>query len=194
MARIAPVGRENAPLLLKVLNAVARRAVGVEPAPLQVLAHNPGHLLPYLMCGRLASGRGQLDPAVRALAMHLVAEINGCGWCLDFGRAVAAKQGVAHAKLEAVGEFATDPRFSPAERAALAYAEAVTQVGARVSDETFSHLRCHFTDREIVELTAAVAMENAYNRLNAPLEIEAQGFCAAPWATEAKPAPSVQPV
>jgi AhpD family alkylhydroperoxidase len=180
MARIAPVAGRGAPLLLRFLNAVSRRTVGAEMAPLQVVAHNPGFLLPYLGTVRLVRGRTRLDPGVRALATQLVAEINGCAWCLDFGRAEAEKGGVAAAKLLAVADHATDPVFSPAERAALAYADAVTQVGARVPDDVFGLLRCYYSDREIVELTVAVAMENLYNRISAPLGIEAQGFCAVP--------------
>lgn len=180
MARIPPIAGGRSPLLLRVLNAVSRRAVGAEMAPLQVMAHNPGFLLPYLATLRLVRGRAELDPPVRALAMHLVAVINVCSWCVDFGRAEAGKGGVPEAKLLAVADYDTDPAFSPAERAALAYAAAVTQVGARVPNDCFETLRHHYSDREIVELTVAVAMENFYNRINAPLEIEAQGFCAVP--------------
>lgn len=149
-------------------------------APLQVMAHNPRFLLPYLATLGPVRGWTELDPAVRALAMQLVAEINGCAWCLDFGRAEAEKGGVPAAKLLAVADHATDPRFLPDERAALAYASAVTEVGARVPADLFAELRRHFSDRGIVELTVAVATENLYNRINAPLGIEAQGFCAAP--------------
>lgn len=180
MARIEPLARRRAPLLLRLLNVAARWTVGAEMAPLQIMAHNPGFLLPYAATLGLVRGRTELDPAVRALAMQLVAVINGCSWCVDFGRAEAQKEGVPPAKLLAVAEYATAPIFSPAERAALAYADAVTQVGARVPDDLFGHLYCHYSDREIVELTVAVAMENCFNRINAPLEIEAQGFCALP--------------
>jgi len=184
MARISPVSARRRPLL-RLLNAVSRRMVGQDPAPLQVIAHNPGFLLPSLALSRLVQGKGELDPAVRALAMHLVAEINGCAWCLDFGRYAAERQGIDPAKLTGVAGYATDPRFTPAERAALAYAEAVTQVGAKVSDDDFAELKRHFSEREIVELAVAVAAENFYNRFNAPLEIESQGFCAVPWAAGA---------
>ena len=53
-------------------------------------------------------------------------------------------------------------------------------MGARASDETFTRLRQHFSEQEIVELTVAVAAENMFNRLNVPLEEESQGFCALP--------------
>lgn len=58
----------------------------------------------------------------------------------------------------------------------------MTQVGGRVDDETFAEVRRHFTEREVVELTLAVAAENFFNRMNAALGVEAQGFCAAPMA------------
>ena len=180
MARIAPVTGRRAPVLLRLLNAVSRRTVGAEMVPLQVMAHNPGFLLPCLATLRFVRGRTDLDPAVRALAMQLVAEINGCTWCTDFGRFAAERGGLPADKLRAVTEYATDPRFLPDERAALAYAAAVTEVGARVSDDLFAELRRHFSNRNIVELTVAVAMENFYNRINAPLGIEAQGFCPVP--------------
>ncbi|GAC1428183.1 MAG: hypothetical protein NVSMB65_01350 [Chloroflexota bacterium] len=180
MTRVRPLQGPEAPVLARLLNWASRRTLGREALPLKILAHNPRFLLPYLGVTRLVQGKTQLAPEIRILAMHLVAEINHCAWCLDFGQFEALKLGVAPDKVTAVGAYATDPRFSPAERAALAYTSAATQVGARVDDATFSQLRHHFSEREIVELTVAVAAENMFNRLNVPLEVESQGFCALP--------------
>jgi alkylhydroperoxidase family enzyme len=63
------------------------------------------------------------------------------------------------------------------ERAALEYAEAMTITGQRASDELFARLRSHFDEAQIVELTAAVALENFRSKFNVPLGIESQGFC-----------------
>lgn len=178
MARIAPVAGHRRPPLVRLLNAVTRRAMGRELAPLNTVAHNPGFVLPYLATTRFVRGRTELDPEVRALATYLVAGVNGCPWCTDFGRYTAERDGVATDKLLAVARYASDPRFLPDERAALAYASAVTDVGGRVSENLFAELRRHFSDRAIVELTMAVAQENMYNRITGPLAIEAQGFCA----------------
>ena len=71
-------------------------------------------------------------------------------------------------------------RFSDAERVALEYAEAMTITGQRVSDELFARLKGSFDEAQIVELTAAVALENFRSKFNVPLGIEAQGFCALP--------------
>src|SRR5712691_248699 len=66
---------------------------------------------------------------------------------------------------------------SPIESAALAYVEEVTR-NKRASDATFETLRKHFSEREIVEITWLNAIENYYNLINIPLEIESDGFCA----------------
>lgn len=180
MARVTLIEGRNAYPLARLFNWLSRRMLGQEATPLKALAHNPRFLVAYLGMMPFAQGKTRLPSAVRALAMHLVAEINGCNWCIDFGLAQASRQGVTPEKMAAVGSYATSSLFTPAERAALAYAAEATQVGARVAERTFAELRRHFSDREIVELAVAVAMENFYNRLNAPLEIESQGFCALP--------------
>ena len=64
-----------------------------------------------------------------------------------------------------------------AERAALAYAEAMTITGQKVTDELFAEARRHFSEAQIVELTAAVALENFRSKFNVALGVESQGFC-----------------
>ena len=73
--------------------------------------------------------------------------------------------------------FATSPHYSAAERAALSYAEAMTITGQKVTDELFAELRRHFSEAQVVELTAAVALENFRSKFNVALGVEAQGFC-----------------
>lgn len=180
MTRVRLVEGREAPVLLRVFNWLGRRMYGQEPIPTKVLAHNPQFLLGFLGISRFSEGKIALDPRTRLLAMHLAAAINGCAWCLDFGALLAARRGVSPEKLAAVDEYRVSPLFTPAERAALAFAEAMTQVGGHIPDETFAAIRQHFSEREIVELTAAVAAENFYNRMNAALAVESQGFCALP--------------
>ena len=76
--------------------------------------------------------------------------------------------------------FATSPHYSAAERAALAYAEAMTITGQKVTDELFAEARRHFSEAQVVELTAAVALENFRSKFNVALGIESQGFCVLP--------------
>ena len=80
-------------------------------------------------------------------------------------------------KIQEVPTWRESRRFSDMERVALEYAEAMTITGQRVSDELFGRLRAHFDEAQIVELTAAVALENFRSKFNVPLGVESQGFC-----------------
>src|SRR5216683_335108 len=83
-------------------------------------------------------------------------------------------------KIGEVPTWLESSRFSEMERTALEYAEAMTITGQRVSDELFARIRSFFDEAQIVELTAAVALENFRSKFNVPLGIEAQGFCVVP--------------
>jgi alkylhydroperoxidase family enzyme len=87
------------------------------------------------------------------------------------------RSGASEAKIRAVEHAATSPLFDDAERAALAYAEAMTITGQPVTDELFARVRAHFSEPQVVELTAAVALENFRSKFNVALGVEAQGFC-----------------
>ncbi len=85
--------------------------------------------------------------------------------------------------MEKLGEVTTwrdSALFSEAERLALEYAERITYTDRRVDDALVDQLKKHFTDAQIVELTAAIAMENFRSKFNPALGIEAQGFCMLP--------------
>ena len=85
--------------------------------------------------------------------------------------------GASEDKIRQVPTWRDSALFSVPERDALEYAERMTITGERVGDDLFARLRGHFTEPQIVELTAAVALENFRSKFNVPLGIEAQGFC-----------------
>ena len=93
---------------------------------------------------------------------------------------MGSEAGVSDEKLDAVvGEITTDSPFDDRERAALAYADAMTLTGSDAydpDDALFDTLRRHFTDDQIVALTAIIAWENASSRFNRALRIPAQGL------------------
>ena len=80
-------------------------------------------------------------------------------------------------KVREIPTWRESQRFSDAERVALEYAEAMTITGQRVSDELFGRLKTFYDEAQIVELTAAVALENFRSKFNVSLGVEAQGFC-----------------
>jgi len=83
-------------------------------------------------------------------------------------------------KLAEVTSWRDSTLFSEAERLALEYAERITYTDRKVDDALVEDLKRHFTDAQIVELTAAIAMENFRSKFNPALGIEAQGFCMVP--------------
>ena len=85
--------------------------------------------------------------------------------------------GASVEKIEQVATARASALFSEQERVALEYAEEMTITGRRASDELFARVRATFEEPEIVELTAAIALENFRSKFNVALGIEAQGFC-----------------
>ena len=84
------------------------------------------------------------------------------------------------AKLSEVATWRDSRLFSEAERVALEYAERVTITDQQVDDSFFARLKQHYTEAQIVELTAAIAFENYRSKFNPSLGVEAQGFCTIP--------------
>ena len=81
------------------------------------------------------------------------------------------------AKVAQLAQWRTSARFDEAEKVALEYAERMTITGESVDDVLFARLKEHFTEAQIVELTAVAALENFRSKFNPALAIEAQGFC-----------------
>jgi alkylhydroperoxidase family enzyme len=79
-------------------------------------------------------------------------------------------------ELGALNDPANSPLFSDRERAALAYAESITTASS-VPDDLFRNVKQHFTDDEVVELTATITWEICAAKFNRALEIEGQGIC-----------------
>ena len=85
--------------------------------------------------------------------------------------------GATDDKIRQVPTWRDSELFSAMEKDALEYAEKMTITGEKVTDELWGRLRGHFTEAQLVELTAAVALENFLSKFNVPLGVEAQVFC-----------------
>jgi AhpD family alkylhydroperoxidase len=175
--RLQPIEKPKG-LMMRVAYWMTRRQFGKVMTPMKVVvARMPEALrLTYEMTKFELKGI-QLDPELHFMIGTLASQINGCGFCADLGRAMAVRERLGLEKFNALAEYRTSPLFSERERAALTYAEEATR-HKRVSDATFEELRRHFSEREIVEITCVNALENYYNLINVPLEIESDGFCA----------------
>lgn len=108
-----------------------------------------------------------LDARLVDLVYLRVSQINGCAYCLDMHTRDLVKKGVTIDKLALVQAWREAGKlFSEQERAALAWAETVTKVAQTdVPDEDFRAASAAFGEKELVDLTIAIGLMNAYNRL-----------------------------
>ena len=102
-----------------------------------------------------------------------VSQINGCAYCLDMHGAALRKAGVEQRKLDTIAGWRDSRFFDPRERAALAWAEALTRLSnGTPEDAVYEALAAHFDEHEIAVLTMAIATINAWNRLGVGLQPE----------------------
>ncbi len=95
-----------------------------------------------------------------------VSQINGCAFCIAMHVPLARKHGVSEDQLHLLVAWREAPIYTPGERAALAWSEALTRLTeGDVSDAVYTEIRRHFSEKEVADLSFAIAEINAWNRL-----------------------------
>jgi len=89
---------------------------------------------------------------------------------------VGSRLGVSDEKILALGDYATSPLYTEAERVALEYADAITLSDRDVGNDLFARVRRFYDDDAVVELTEVIAWENASSKFNRALRIPSQGL------------------
>jgi AhpD family alkylhydroperoxidase len=111
--------------------------------------------------------RSGLEQGLLELVKLRASYMNGCAYCVDMHTVDARAHGETEQRLYAVPLWRETPFFTPRERAALAFTEAVTALGHEgVPDTVYDEVRAHFTDAEVVNLVMAVIAINSWNRLS----------------------------
>lgn len=119
----------------------------------------------YGLGGYLA--KSSLDKALLNLIYFRVSQINGCAYCLDMHSKDLRAKGETEQRLYMLEAWRESPFYTPAERAALAWAEAVTRLkDNNVPDDVYEAARKEFTEEELIDLTMATITINSYNRIN----------------------------
>ena len=119
-----------------------------------------------LMALEIAVSKLGIEPALQELVRLRASQINGCAFCVDLHTSDARKKGETERRLYAVSVWRETPFFTPRERAALAWTEAVTRVAdTHVPDADYEALLAHFNEVESVNLTLAIGLINTWNRL-----------------------------
>jgi AhpD family alkylhydroperoxidase len=185
MARIEGVPREQAGPMVKLVYWFMRRGMtkmtGRDPArgsgiePVEVWAHQP----------KMMSGMGKFQQAVRKAhgvderIKNLIelkgAQMIGCEFCVDLGSQICRNSGFSDEELLALPRYQQSDLFTEREKAALDYAVAVMRTPVEVTDELFARLKEHFSDKQIVEITALLTVVNL-DRFNAAFGIGSSGF------------------
>lgn len=132
--------------------------------------------------------REHFDRKLLHLVKYRASLINGCAHCLEMHAKDAIAEGEDPLRIYTVGAWEETPLFTPKERAALRWTEAVTLVHeGHVPDGVYEEARKHFSEKELVDLTLAVIAINAWNRLAIPFRSPVGDYV--PRALRADPQP-----
>jgi AhpD family alkylhydroperoxidase len=191
--RIAPLPPKKAGPLTRMMYRYAKRRFGEVPEPFTVAAHHPRLLVANAVHETLLQrGSVTLPASVRELAVFWTARTVGCSWCVDFGSMLMRLENLDMDRLKSIDDYATSPAFDDDERAAIAYADAMTTDPHTVTDEQVADLRARFGDAGVIELTYQIGVENMRARMYSALGITEQGFnsgdaCRVPWLSPETP-------
>lgn len=127
---------------------------------------SPGAFKAVLGLGQYFQESG-LEESLLNLIHLRASQINGCAYCLDMHWKDLRASGETEQRLYSLDAWSESPFYTDRERAALKWTEAVTRItDGHVPDEVYEEVRTHFTEKELSDLTLAVATINVWNRLN----------------------------
>ena len=118
-----------------------------------------------LMALETALPRLSIEPLLIDLVKLRASQINGCAYCVDMHSRDARKKGETERRLYAVAVWRETPFFTPRERAAFAWTEALTRLAdTHAPDEAYAEMRSAFNEQESADLTLVIGTINIWNR------------------------------
>ncbi len=119
------------------------------------------------------SKKSPITAEVGDLVQIRASQLNGCAFCLDMHVKEAKLHGERELRVHHIAIWRESDLFSPRERAALEWTEAVTKLGEHgVPDDVYARVRAQFSDKEVVDLTYSIIVINAWNRLAIPFRVK----------------------
>lgn len=191
MTRISPLPADQIPAELQAVLGFAEQTMGFTPNDVLTMARWPELLQAMAPVVAVIFSPGAVPMELKRLVATIASAAAGCQYCVAHNALGMQQDGIAVDKQAAIWEFDTQEVFSDAERAALNYARAAAQTPSAVTEADFSRLTAHFDDREILELTAVIALFGFLNRWNAglgttletaPLEFAERSLAATGWS------------
>jgi len=176
MTRINGVPQEEAGPLVKLTYRLSRRKLGRDVDPIGVYAHAPRLLMGYGVFEQATAAQHTVPERLKSLAELKAAALVTCEFCADIGSELARRAGVGEEQLLALPRYRDSDAFDELERLVLDYAVAMSSTPASVTDELFDALRAHFSERQLLELTNVIALENMRARFNLAFDMTPAGF------------------
>ncbi len=176
MTRIQTREGRDAPLPVRVIQRQVRRKMGRDVDPIGVYAHAPGMLIGYCVYEQATAREHAVEERLKMLAVLKAAALLRCRFCADIGSAEGRAAGITEEQLLALPRYRESDAFDELERLVLDYAVAMTCTPPEIGDELFAALREHFDERQIVELTNIIALENLRSRFNIAFDMDPAGF------------------
>jgi AhpD family alkylhydroperoxidase len=185
MTRIDLIPARKANPLVRLVYRLSRRALKRDVDPIAVYAHAPGLLIGYGMFEQATAKQHRVEERLKVLAETKAAAVVNCEFCCDIASSIAREAGVTEQQLLALPRYGDSDEFSELERLVLDYATAMSRTPTSVTDELFAAMREHFDERQMVELTNVIAIENMRARFNSAFDMTPAGFsegmvCAIP--------------
>jgi uncharacterized peroxidase-related enzyme len=175
--RMAPLPVDHSPDLNGPFAAVAKN-LGFVPNSVLIMQRKPKLVKAFAqMAAAIWDPDSKVDRGFKRLVAHIASRAAGCQYCMAHTIAGAAHLGVEEQKLAAIWEYRSSPLYTKEERVALDFAFAASVVPNAVSNESFEELRKHWSEEQIVEIVATIAIFGFLNRWNdtmgTPLEDKA---------------------
>jgi len=172
MPRIQPLPPATLGDLGSVLDASKSR-MGFLPNSQLIMAHRPEILRGFVQLAAAINGPSStIDPQLRNLVSQMASRAAGCGYCMAHTAHTAGRVGIPDVKEEALWEYETSPLFTAGERAALRVAQGAAQAPNAVTDEDFNELKRYYSDTQIVDIIAVIALFGFLNRFNDTMATE----------------------
>jgi uncharacterized peroxidase-related enzyme len=173
MAHVSPPNEDALPETIKPLLAMAEAQMGFKMNSLATMAHWPELVTAFVPAAATVLGSGEIDPGLKQMIAAVVSGAAGCRYCQAHTTHNAAENaGVDVEKIGQVWNFQTSDLFDQKEKAALNLALAAGQNPNAASGDHFEALRTHFSEREIVEIVAVIALFGFLNRWNDTMATE----------------------
>jgi AhpD family alkylhydroperoxidase len=193
MTRIDGVSSREASPFVKLLYRLSRRQIGRMVDPVGVYAHAPAVLVGYGMFERATGKQHHVEERLKALAELRAAALVSCEFCVDIGSSLGREAGISDAQMLELPRYRDSDSFDDLEKLVLDYATAMSRTPAAVGDELFAAMRERFDERQLVELTNVIALENMRARFNSAFEMTPAGFSEGMVCARVETAPGASP-